>query len=355
MAETLAHQFARTCRVTVVTMEPRLTPRELRATDAPPWTGRIPAGCHHVHLPAAGSGLPRLATLVVRFALLARREEFDAVYSFLMWTNVLVTLAKLLGGRYAHVASEHAMADTLRGDRPRLLSVATTLPVVYRRPDWIVVVSDAARASLGSAGLLPRPGRAVTIPNPVDGEEIRRLAAAPCDLPEPAADRVVLVCVGRLHEHKDHRTLLRAMTRLPEGYCLVLVGDGPLRDELAQDVDRLGLGGRVTFTGVLLNPYPLMRRADVVVLPSKQEGFGLIAAEAAALGRPFVGSAVGGLAELCALLGQPTVEVGDDAGLAATIVRLASEPSAGGTASALVDSAFDPAAIAARYLRLTSG
>src|SRR3954469_3639251 len=109
VAETLAGEFARSCRVTVVTMDPRLTPRELHELASLPWADRIPFGCRHVHLPAAGSGLSRLLPLVVRFAALARRERFDVVYSFLTWTNILVAAAKLLGGHYLHVASEHAM------------------------------------------------------------------------------------------------------------------------------------------------------------------------------------------------------------------------------------------------------
>lgn len=354
VAETLAREFVRSCRVTVVTMDPRLAPRELYGLPTLPWGDRIPFGCAHVHLPAAGSGLPRLLRLVIRFAALARRERFDAVYSFLTWTNILVAAAKLLGGRYVHVASEHAMAESLRSDGGQLKALAKTLPVVYRRPDRIVVVSDAARGSLRAAGLLPRPDRTVTIPNPVDGVEIRRLGGAPCDVAVPA-DRAVLVCVARLHEQKDHLTLLRAMTRLPDHYCLYLVGDGPLRDELPRHVSQLGLDGRVRLTGVLLNPYPLMRAADLVVLPSREEGFGLVAAEAAALGVPFVGSEVGGLRDVCAALGHPTFPLGDDEALADVIVQLTSRR--GGTAHAMevMGRLFDPAVISAQYLELASG
>ena len=87
--------------------------------------------------------------------------------------------------------------------------------------------------------------------------------------------------------------------------------DGPLREDLEKTVGSLGLGDRVTFLGAVSNPYPLMREADVLVLPSMEEGFGLVAVEAAALGVPFVGSAVGGLREVCEVLGHRTFPVGD--------------------------------------------
>jgi glycosyltransferase involved in cell wall biosynthesis len=290
--------------------------------------------------------------LVIRFAALARRQRFDAVYSFLTWTNVLVAAAKLLGGGYVHIGSEHAMAETLRSDGGLAL-LTRTLPFVYRLPDWIVVVSDAARRSLLAAGALSRPERAVTIRNPVDAAKIRRLASAPLEIPIPWGNGPVLICVARLHVDKDHITLLRAMTRLPHPYTLVLVGDGPLRKDLDEIISRLGLENRVIFTGMLSNPYPLMRRADVIVLASREEGFGLVAAEAAALGVPFVGSDVGGLSEVCALLGHRTFAPGDDEALAEAIRELTS----GGLKDAgsdLVARLFGPSKIAAEYLRLAS-
>ena len=76
-----------------------------------------------------------MVPLVARFAALARREHFDAVYSFLTWTNVLVPPPKLFRGRYRHIASEHAMADSLRSDGDQLAMLARTLPLVYRLPD----------------------------------------------------------------------------------------------------------------------------------------------------------------------------------------------------------------------------
>ncbi|SDF22901.1 Glycosyltransferase involved in cell wall bisynthesis [Blastococcus fimeti] len=355
VAETLAREFARSTRVTVVTVEPRLTRAELAGLDELPWADRIPPGCRHVHLPSTGSGLRRFGQVVARFSALARRERFDAVYSFLTWTNVVVSAARAAGGGYLHVASEHAMAESLRSDGAGLSLLARTLPVVYRRPDRIVVVSDAAARSLGEEGLLPHPERVVTIPNPVDAAEVQRLAGATADpgAPRTAGERV-LMCVARLHAQKDHLTLLRALRALPDRFVLRLVGEGPLRPELETAVAGMGLTGRVTFTGQLANPYPLMREADVVVLPSREEGFGLVAVEAAVLGVPFVGSATGGLAEVCAALGHRTFLPGDAEALATAIEEAAASPVPAGTAE-LAAALFDPAEVAARYLALAGG
>jgi glycosyltransferase involved in cell wall biosynthesis len=340
VARTLAREFSRTEQVTVVTMAPAIGVRGLRRMDQMPWSDRVPAACAHVHLASTGSGVRRLCQLVPRFAALARSERFDAVYSFLTWTNVLVAAARpMRGNAYVHVASEHALAESLRSDGLRFRLLSRTLPLAYRVPDWLVVVSDAARRSLLAAGVLPRPERVVTIPNPVDAPEIRRLAQlGPPDWPPTWGKSArVVACFARLHPQKDHVTLLRAMTLLPSTYVLLAAGDGPLREDLEALVGRLALNGRVLFTGGLANPYPLMRQSDVVVLPSREEGFGLVAVEAAALGVPFVGSDVGGLAEV-----------------AAAIERLASQPRPGAIAEDLAARLFSPPDVARRYLSLAA-
>jgi glycosyltransferase involved in cell wall biosynthesis len=356
VARTLAAEFARTATVTVVTVEPRLGARALRRRVAAPWADQVPDGCRHVHLPSRGSGPFRLLEVALRFAVLAHRRRFDAVYSFLTWTNVVVALAHGLGrAARVHVASEHAMAESLCSDGHRLRGLVPFLPIVYRAPDWIVVVSDAARRSLLDAGLLPRPERAVTVPNPVDAAQVRRLSAAGLppgvEIPAPGEGHVI-ACVARLHEQKDHTTLLRALTLLPSSYVLYLVGDGPFREHLEAAVRGLGLAGRVVFVGALPNPYPLMRRADVIVLPSREEGFGLVAVEAAALGVPFVGSDVGGLAEVCAALGHPTFPPGDEEALARVIEEVVAEPGPGRQGGASDTRRFAPPEIARRYLDL---
>lgn len=79
---------------------------------------------------------------------------------------------------------------------------------------------------------------------------------------------------------------------------LVLVGDGPDYGKTRALVESLGLSSSVQFLGVVEEPEPILKAADVLLLPSETESFGLTALEAMASGVPVVASAVGGLPEV---------------------------------------------------------
>jgi glycosyltransferase involved in cell wall biosynthesis len=113
-----------------------------------------------------------------------------------------------------------------------------------------------------------------------------RVIPSGIDVPEPVAEPEQpphVLYVGRLSEEKGVLELAEAARGLP----LVVVGDGPLRDELPQTVgfvphDELG---------------PYYVRASIVVVPSRREGYGVVAREAMAYGRAVVATHVGGLVD----------------------------------------------------------
>jgi glycosyltransferase involved in cell wall biosynthesis len=134
------------------------------------------------------------------------------------------------------------------------------------------------------------------------GVDVPDLTVEPDDPPH-------LLFVGRLSEEKGVIELVEAARDLP----LVVVGDGPLRDRVPS---ALGFVPSSELGGYL-------DRAAVVVCPSRREGYGVVAREAMAHGRPVVASAVGGLDEAIVdgesgLLVPP----GDVAALRATLERL---------------------------------
>ena len=145
----------------------------------------------------------------------------------------------------------------------------------------------------------------------------------------PAADAgslrdgesVDLLYVGQLIRGKGVHLLLAAMARMKTPRTLDVVGTGNMEGELKSLVEQLGLGERVRFNGFRPHPQDWMRAANCVVVPSFwQEPYGLVAAEAVALGKPVVAFAVGGLPEACG--GKATlVPPGDINALAKALER----------------------------------
>jgi glycosyltransferase involved in cell wall biosynthesis len=155
------------------------------------------------------------------------------------------------------------------------------------------------------------------------------IAAGPEAPPPPAAPR--LVAVGRLIPIKGLDVLLRAVAaarRDVPAMTLELAGSGPLEEELRALAARLGLGEAVRFLGQVAPAAPLYESALATVVPSRGEGFGMVALEAMERSRAVVASAVGGLPELVVDGETGLVVPPDDApALAAALVRLASDPS----------------------------
>ncbi|MEJ8795766.1 glycosyltransferase [Trinickia caryophylli] len=133
------------------------------------------------------------------------------------------------------------------------------------------------------------PVRAHELPNVIEIDAIRRRAAEST----PSARSPFIVSVARLDEgQKDHRTLLRAFAKAraqrPGIGDLLLIGDGPDREPLAQLARELGIEPAVRFLGFCANPFPYMRAAEMLVLSSRYEGFGMVLGEAMALGTPVI-------------------------------------------------------------------
>jgi glycosyltransferase involved in cell wall biosynthesis len=147
-----------------------------------------------------------------------------------------------------------------------------------------------------------------------------------------AHDSLVVGSVGRLMPIKGFGHLIEAFAQLrgrraAPGARLMIVGDGPLRSELEQCAERLGVSGDVSFLGARDDVYDLMSAFDVFALPSLHEGIPMVILEAMAVGVPIVASRVGGIPEILedgrdALL----VPAGDAGALAKGIETLASSP-----------------------------
>jgi glycosyltransferase involved in cell wall biosynthesis len=178
------------------------------------------------------------------------------------------------------------------------------------------------------------------------------------DLFSPGGERDPnrLLFVGRLTAQKGIEGLIEALARMRRAPLLDVVGDGPLASALATRVGELGLGERVRWLGALPQPklVDLYRRAAALVVPSTDEGLGLVAVEAQLCETPVVAYESGGLTDTVqqdrtGILVPP----GDIDALAAALDQLLDNPQRGaelGRAGRMVALAgFAPESAARRY------
>jgi glycosyltransferase involved in cell wall biosynthesis len=173
---------------------------------------------------------------------------------------------------------------------------------------------------------LPKAYRVVTVCRPF-AEQIERLGVQPDRItilhnsvkpfvppPQEAVQRVrrefgladdeaVILSVGRVSQEKGHADLIRAaaalaaMSGAPQ-FRVVIVGDGPERERLAQLATQLGIEKRIAFAGFQRDTKPYYAMATAVAVPSHSEGSPNVVLEAMAAGLPLAANAVGGVPEI---------------------------------------------------------
>jgi len=138
-----------------------------------------------------------------------------------------------------------------------------------------------------------------------------------------------LISVGRLIKRKDYATLLKALTLLDENIEVILIGDGPEKYNLSTLAIQYGIHHRLHFTGFISEEqkYQYLGNADVYVLSSLHEGFGIVLQEAMQVGLPIVSTNNGGQVDIVKD-GENgfLVEVGDADAIASKINQLLSDP-----------------------------
>jgi len=174
----------------------------------------------------------------------------------------------------------------LKNYQKRLLFLFIRL--LYRHADAIIAVCEGVKRDLVEYFGVPID-KVTVIHNPIDIEQIHRLAAEPVmDILDDNKNYYLIVAVGRLAKVKGFDILIQAVARLIKelDVRLIIIGDGEERSNLLRLTKELRVDGVVCFLGWQSNPWKYMARADVFVLSSLVEGFPNVIGEAMALGLP---------------------------------------------------------------------
>ena len=269
-------------------------------------------------------GRAGIGTITTLFALASvlRAARPALVHAHLGWLGVGPLLyAAAAAARCPIVATVHLDVPTV--SRRALLRQR----VLGRAVDTWVAVSDSVAE--GIVRRVPEAAaRLVVVRNGIDSSSFQ---GALCDPGLRAAiggvegDPLVVV-PAQLRASKGHADLLAAVERVP-GATFALVGDGPERAAIAAGITERGLDHQVRLCGFRNDMAAVLACADLVVLPSHQEGLSLALLESMAAGRPIIATSVGGTRE-AVVDGESAILVppGEPRRLARAINELLADP-----------------------------
>lgn len=256
----------------------------LTANETPFLSKLERAGHIKTHKISAGSLYNPLLILRIRKLL----SKFDLVHVHLFPALYWTAIASRLSIRKPIlVFTEHNTSNRRRNIFFKILD-----RFIYSSYSSIVVISNEVKQQL-KKHIGGRDERFTLIPNGIDLESFNR--ASPAKLIFETSDSVIITMVASFTSQKDQDTLIRALTYLENTFKLVLVGDGPRRNECEQLARNLKLEERVEFVGIREDVPSILKASSVIVLSSYYEGVSLSAIEGMASGRPFIGADVPGL------------------------------------------------------------
>jgi glycosyltransferase involved in cell wall biosynthesis len=238
---------------------------------------------------------------MIRLARYLRREHIDILHTHLFEPSVIGLLAGLLAQTRARVMTRHYSDYHTRINKKwhvRLDRLCTRLSHTV-----IAVSRHTADHLIEREGA--RPDKIKVILNGIDLDRVRtsgpdarnrlRRELAP-------EDPYVLLIAARLHPEKGHHFLFQALPdiqrRVGRPIRLLVAGTGIFEATYKEEVRSVGCEDIVSFLGFRNDIPDLMVAADLLVLPSVAEAFGLVLAEAIHLGLPIVATHVGGIPEI---------------------------------------------------------
>lgn len=219
--------------------------------------------------------------------------QFDAIVEF---EGYSVLWASILGCARAACEKSIYLHNDMNSEWTNRFPYLESLFGLYRFFDNMISVSPAINsenyAQLGARFGLGKSSFIDCI-NQINPDRVLELADEPLDSDIKAFIRPGSVCLatmGRLSREKDHVKLINAFDQIRRELSgsidlqLVILGDGPLRNELANKISELCLGDHILLGGLRNNPFPLLRHSDAFVLSSNHEGQPMVLLEALVLG-----------------------------------------------------------------------
>lgn len=239
----------------------------------------------------------KLIGMLIPLIKYLKKNQPDIIYTGGEGANIVVSIANLFAPKTKTIISirtQLSIEYKEMSNKAKKIIFLVLSKVLYKKMDGIVAVSQGVAEDASKMLNLPLESIEV-IYNPILENRMIELMNEEFDHPWiRQEDTDVILSVGRLVKQKDLLTLITAFKQvsreLPNAK-LLLIGEGPMREEIIHKVNEFELQNKVELLGFIQNPYKYMKNADLFVLSSQWEGFGNVIVEALATGTPIVSTA----------------------------------------------------------------
>jgi glycosyltransferase involved in cell wall biosynthesis len=241
-------------------------------------------------------GVKRTSLSLLPTVRYLKEYQPDMLFPMPWYFNIVAVVARFL----AHVPTkvilgEHNIISMEAGiehvDKPHLRFLPVLMRYIYPHGDGIIGVSKDTLTDLVHTLKIPDVIPMRVVLNPINRKRVEQLAKESIDHPWFQVQGVPkIVTAARLAKQKQLDGLLQAFAQVVQVMPakLIILGDGPLRDELTALSQELGITDSVWMPGYDNNPYRYMAASDVFVLASAWEGCPIALQEAMACGAPVV-------------------------------------------------------------------
>ncbi len=242
---------------------------------------------------------PYYLALVNKIVQVAEEEGLDLVHAHYAVPHALAAqqALEIVNRKVGLVTTLHGTDITLVGNNESFFR--TTQHAIKNSPGLTAVSKDLAKLTREVFNI-QRPVRCIY--NFVDVNEYKRMnpESIPCRLRYRSKEEKLIIHISNFRAVKRVEDLIEVFYGVQKNIParLLLIGDGPTRDAVSARIREKNLQRKVVFLGAQDNVIPLLSIADLLVLPSEKEAFGLVNIEAMACEVPVLATEAGGIPEV---------------------------------------------------------
>jgi glycosyltransferase involved in cell wall biosynthesis len=228
---------------------------------------------------------------ILIFSFFLIKHKPDIVLSIAEWPNTITPMSvKFIPYKPKVVLVEQNTKSFLNSEEYNVSKLVRFLAKKsYFFAENIICVSSSVKEKLLKENFINK--KLMVICNPIDIEEINKKAIEEVEYSWLENKNIpAIVAVGRLHPQKDYPTMFKALKLVlkVKKVHLIILGGGPLQEELISLCVQLGIKNFVDFIGFQKNPYKYIKKADLFLHSARYEGFANVFTEALACGQKIV-------------------------------------------------------------------